>query len=671
MTAIGPLPPPPEVLPAAYAPFLAVLERLSDPLQQILRGQLIQFERVLRLSATERFASLGEFEGLGGLTQRGEIAHIVQSELLLRTHAPLEFLRRFAEAETLFHEKRYADPGARHVYRVMISIGPGILGHGRILALAALFYVARVAHQRGAAFYWTALPRDEGVVWFDELTVNSVKRFLRAASYREMTVEDAAAAAAAWTEASGKAASGDDLLDWVIAADQPRRKGRRDVAAVPAAAGAPNALTFALAAPESGQPRSIELRLRQNGWDRSRSTLVFPDDRVCASALNDPFRPFRPGPEGTQPAAAVPEQRGWEPEHLAIPRSDIRLVRMRDGLLVLRLGSQGRIDAKSNREARVETWFVPLDANGDLAGVLIDRDLSLLVRSDGKDGDTLTHCRFSLPTTHTPNLLFRRQKQATTAHLFRKLSAHALPTLVMVDGVEFYSASGQPFRLRFDRANRANPTSEFGPVHRAPRLMLATGAHQVVRTERDGKPVLRVRRESGSVIDDYAIPDDFPDRPRGLVYSASDRSLAYCLRPGVWTVPPVATTRDIAGRDIMLAPGELLLMGKWQGEGVSARIWSDARHGGNGTVRLVRREDGAEFSGRRPPIRLGDDSLSIGRVQFADDGAWAVALDADGWPSTLLHYRLKKRSHSYDCHRYDLDALCKDAATIDVAKFHD
>jgi hypothetical protein len=46
-------------------------------------------------------------------------------------------------------------------------------------------------------------------------------------------------------------------------------------------------------------------------------------------------------------------------------------------------------------------------------------------------------------------------------------------------------------------------------------------------------------------------------------------------------------------------------------------------------------------------------------------------LDADGWPSTLLHYRLKKRSHSYDCHRYDLDALCKDAATIDVAKFHD
>eukprot|EP01035_Chromulina_nebulosa_P034234 gene34234-45916_t len=200
-------------LPAAYAPFAPVLERLSEPLQLLLHGQLLQFETLVRNVDAPEFAPQGEFEGLGGLTMRGDIAQLVQSELLLRTEAPLEFLRRIADSETLYLEKQYADPGARPVFRVMISVGPAILGHGRLLALAALLFMARVALSRGAAFHWCFLPRNEGAVWFDEVSVNTIKRFLRAAARCEMTGEDVAAdrrnrpgAAAGRTPAAAEAA---------------------------------------------------------------------------------------------------------------------------------------------------------------------------------------------------------------------------------------------------------------------------------------------------------------------------------------------------------------------------------------------------------------------------------------------------------------------------------
>src|SRR4051794_30027811 len=107
-------------LPAPYAVFLPVLEQLSVPLGQLIRGQLAQFERLIGGFDEADLHAQGDFEGLGSLTTHGDIAHIVQSELLLRTEAPLEFLRRLAESETLYHEKEYSDPGVKSLYRLTI-----------------------------------------------------------------------------------------------------------------------------------------------------------------------------------------------------------------------------------------------------------------------------------------------------------------------------------------------------------------------------------------------------------------------------------------------------------------------------------------------------------------------------------------------------------------------
>lgn len=638
-----------EALPSAYAPFLPLLDRLSDPLQQLLRGQLIQFERHLRLSDHEQFAQTGEFEGLGGLTTRGEISHIVQSELLLRTQAPLEFLRRLAESETLFHEKRYADPGARHVYRLMISCGPGLLGHGRILALAALFFIARVARQRRASFHWCVLPRADGPVWFDELSVNTVKRFLRAASFRDMTTEDHAEALAVQDETADDLGRDVRISDWVIGEQTPRR-GEANIAVI---ARAPNALRFALAAPVAGEPRTAQIFVRQNGWERSRATIEFPDDRICVSALANPFQPFRSPATASQAANTVPPRRGWEPQHLMILNAQTKIVRLRDGILIL----------TSGKHDFTHKWFVPLRPGLDLAGILVEYELKLLLHSQDEQGDLLTYLAFSLQPDRNPVAQLQRQKRSTTAQLFNNRSPHAIPILTLGDDLEFYAASGRPLHLRFDREHQE---TNLAWGHKEPPVVLATGTHRVVKDRSGPQPALRALKGHRVRADAFSIPDDFPDSPHGLVYSSSERGTAYSLRPGNWIVPGPAGGG--ADRAITLAPGETLLSARWHENGVGARIWSDARYGGDGTVRTIRRDEAGEEVRRRPALKLGPDALSISTIQLADDGLWSVVVDEEGFPATLLRHRFTKRKSTYDERRHDLRELRRAAVVIDLPK---
>lgn len=647
---------PADALPAAYAKFLPVLERLSDPLQRMLRGQLLQFERNFRLKDHDQPAEKGEFEGLGGLTTRGDVSHIVHSELLLRTQVPLEFLRRLAESETLFHEKRYADPGARHIYRVMISCGPGLLGHGRILALAALFFIARVAHQRGASFHWCVLPRADGPVWFDEVSVNTVKRFLRAASFREMTMEDCAEAEAARATFAGEPEIGVRISDWVIGSQPPVRSTRRGNAVAVATAHASNAFGFVLAAPVLGQPRSAQMLLRQDGWDRSRVTMAFPDDRVCVSALANPFQPFRPAAAGPGQAAAISVRAGWEPQHLMIAHTQNKIVRLRDGVLIL----------VSGKHDHARNWFVPLPPDVVLAGIRIDRDLMLLLYSRDDDGDLLSCYSFSLPAKRDPVALVRRLKRSTTAQLFKNRSAHAIPVLTGggSNPLEFYAVSGRPFHLLFDDERQA---VELVCLHNEPAVLLATGAHRIVKDKSGGRPVLRALRGNRAHADEFAVPDDLPDHLHGLVYSSSERGMAYSLSAGHWIVPGVPG--ESADRTILLSTGETLLSARWQGDSVAARIWSDARYGGDGTVRTVRRDCTGHEVSRRLLLKLGVDALSIASIQFADDGLWSVVVDEEGFPATLLRHRFNKRNSCYDEQRHDVAELKRSALVVDLAEF--
>jgi len=651
-----PVAPPDDGFPEAYAPFLPVLERLSEPLQKVLHGQLAQFERAFRTVDRHEMAQQGEFEGLGGLTMRGDISHILQSELLMRSHAPLEFLRRLVESETIYLDKQFADPGIRSVYRAMISMGPGVLGHGRLICLATIFFMARVARQRGATFHWCFMPRADGPVWFDEISVNTIKRFLRAASYKEMSPDDVAAARRAWGQVETDPLRPDkiDHVDWTIGAAARRPAVRSDHRIAAAFDDADNILSFALLSPRPDEPRSAQLLLRQGGREQQKVEVTFPDDRICLSALSDPFRPLKPTSPALPAGKARAVQTGWETEYLSIPRTQLKIVRLTDGVLIL---------LSAAKRGFAQKWFIPLPKSVILVGIKVDELLSIIVHSDRDGWETLTYGQFRLSARQTPLPVLQHRKQATSRQLFRNRSRYAIPPLNLDGSVEFYSASGDAFELTFDHLDRA---VHFSPLRKTPKTLLAVGAYRIVKIVENDTTILRMLKNRAKHVDDYVVPPLVPDHIREIFLSGSERSLAYSVAPGQWRFPPKMTD-GVAGEtaEIQLEAHETLLTGNNNGTHVTARIWSDARYGGNGTIRSVRYGE-REEAGKQPLLKLGDDALSIVKVQVADDGVWALSADADGEPCALLHYK-RRSSGQYECTRFEIEELLADAVRIDLA----
>lgn len=644
-------------VPEAYVAFTPVLERLSQPMLQVLCGQLEQFERLDLHLYPQQPAPRGEFEGLGGLAQRGDLSHIVQSELLLRSEAPLEFLRRLAESETLFLEKEYADPGVRPIYRAMISVGPGVLGHGRMIALAALLFMARQAATRGGDFHWCFLPRGEGAVWFDEVSVNTVKRFLRAASYREMSLEDMDEATALWSRFMSDAGTGTGPVDWVIGA-RPWRVALQDARPHLAIEGAANTLAFSLAPPVAATPRSVELRLRRGRRDWTRAAIILPDDHVCTGALKSPFRPPTPTPGAAPPPARRREPRGWAPQYFTVAADKI-IVRVADGLLILTVDRKGAV---------LNHWFAPLAADTQFAGFRLHQTaLSVLLQSERSGADQLYYGRFALGWGKTPPALEASHvTRATAVQLFRNQPAYSLPTITTSGAVRFHSTSGNPFELT---PSPTDKTMTFAPLHNAAKILHSTGVHEVIAIQWRNERLFRVVRAGRERLTDFrGLTEAEADVPvLGLLYSHPDRTLAYSRTPNEWIVADPAHGAATAELETFtLKPCETLLSGNRQGAAVILRIWSDAGLGGAGEVQSLRIGDRAHPH-RTPLVNLEGDALSIARMAYSDDGAlWGVTIDETGAPAELLNYRRRKGDARSALYRFDLAELSRSATVIDL-----
>jgi hypothetical protein len=632
-------------LPAAYAAFVPVLERLSEPLLEVLYGQLEQLERLARPVDPRQAAIRGEFEGLGGLTLRGDIDHVVQSELLLRTEAPLEFLRRLAEGETVFHEKEYADPGARAVYRAMISVGPGALGHGRMVALAALLFLARTAAQRRAELHWCFLPKADGAVWFDAVSPNTVKRLLRAASFREMTAEDAEDAAGAWADlhAAELASGGLRPVDWLIGA----RAG--------ALQGAANGLLFSVDAPRRGEPRTVELRVREGGREVSRAKATFPPDGVCVSALRTPFRPLAP-PATIAPNLPAPIRReppGWAPQYFAMTSGKSLVVRLARALLVL------DFDERLNVASKI---LIPLPDDALPAGVRRRHGhLTMLLHRTRSGRERLQLCQVRL---HGRPALAVEAEEDVPARMFARQHAFAVPSLGEPGtALRFYSTHGSPFDLTVG----TDRTMRMSAVHQRETILWSTGSHNVFRYGRG----IVVRKVVGGAVDSFVSGEQqLEGKLYGMALSRTDRGLAFALEPSVWTVARQAST-DIAVNQapcpkLAVKPYETVISARIVDEAVVARIWSDARRGGQGDIRTVTYR-GGQASGGREPMNLGDRALGVARIDIADDGAfWAVTTDLSGRPDEIVHLRRDKSSSKPKLAAFDLAALSADAAQVET-----
>lgn len=643
-------------LPAAYATFAPVLDQLSVPLRQLVGGQLAQFEQLLAGFDETELRSDGDFEGLGSLATRGDMAHIVQSELLLRTEAPLEFLRRVAESEVLYHEREYSDPGARPVFRLMISVGPGLLGHGRILALAAIFFMARVAAVRDAAFHWCFLPRPEGAIWFDNLSVNTIKRFLRAASYIEASLDDVAAAQQCWEGLAHAlpVAAGARTIDWVVgAADSlPAEQSPR------ATRHAPRVIAFGLLPPLPGAPRAAEITIRRRGREVRRAVLAFPADTVCLSALNQPFAPIKPVARSAGRPEKAAQPFGWEPRYLVAPHANAKILRVAHGVLILIFDRGAKLGA---------SYFLRIEADAKLAGVRLraGNQLAVLLQTarSGNDALMLTSVDLS-PGMGSIGAENVRAHRTTAQHLFKRQPDFALPLLFDGYGTRFYSTHRREFGLNF-AAQGYEQTLQV-PQNR-PQILYANGVHRVMLDRSRGAASLDVMRNNNTMVVSYPYQDDPPDPKRllGMVYSGSHGSLAYSTRPNVWAV----AGRE-AHREFVVAPYEIPLMGRIKDDVMDATVWSDARGGGEGVLRSISFKDDGHKTNRsvlrshRTLIRLGNDAEDIAEVRLGDDGVWAVAVDSGGAPAELRCYA-RRNEGAHGCRRFDLAELAAGAIDID------
>lgn len=641
------------VLPKAYAPFAPVLELLSRPLAQVLRGQLAQFEPLARGLEQREFALQGDFEGLGGLTHHGAIDHILQSELLLRTEAPLEFLRRLAESETLFHDRIFADPGARQIWRVVVSTGPDMLGHGRLVTLAALFFLARVAARRDAALHWCFVPRAEGAVWFTGLSVNAIKRFLRSAAFREANPDDLAQARDTWADSTGEShgAKPPELVDWMIGS---ARDWGGDAPAITAQR---NALSFVLDPPIRDEPRRAAITIRRRGHSLHRAAITLAPDRDCLAALDKPFPAPKPDRAAPQTGGSVPDMPGWEPQYLSAPAGNYRAVRTTGGLLVM------KVDVSGQNEG---TWFLNLPDGFLLCGIAIQQDCLCVLHHQTCDGEQrLVYHRFNLVPgeDHRASPIF--EHAVPSQHLFHKRTAFALPGLVVKAGtVGFHSTSGQSYQLQV-RGGGASRAWQFSTEYDAPRVLFSNGADRVAGLVQDEQAVMQVfrRNESRPATVRMHGCSALPERFHGITWSADQTSLAYAVQAGQWYILGNETWRDRLGAENVAfrpEPCERVLAAGTRRDHIQAVVWSDAALGGSGMIESLRFTKGKRVR-ESAPIDLGKDANRIAAIQRINGQFWAVACDQQGAPQDLIEYRRKRNRGGTQVVYYPL-AQFRDAA---------
>lgn len=646
-------------LPPAYSHFQTVFERLSGELRQTILGQLEQLEPLLHLVDEPALSSRGDVAGLGSLTRHGDLSNILQSELLLRTEAPLEFLRRIAEAETLYHEREYQDGGAKRVMRLMVSAGPGTLGHGRIFLLAAIFFLARVASLRREVLHWCYLPNATGPVWFDEISVNTVKRFLKTASFREMTVDDAETAREIWS-AINLPVKGDSkpvVRDWVIGSWPQESKSLQNSAVIQSR----RAIGYRLNPPEIDKPRGAALFLKRDAKTHRPIQFIFPEDKVCLSALNKPFAPIKPGEIAIQEEIAdTKKMENWAPNYISAPGGKAKFVKIPGGVLILFHPTDQGFKGQ---------YFLPISQTSKVAGLrLKERQLHVLLQTVSGPQEQLEHSVVELSFDGVkPVVGDTETKPFSSAQLFRDQNRYALPPLAGDINLAFHATNGKPFSLQ----RQPNGSFSFAADADASHVIYSNGLHRVVLAEAEGIPILRTLRANGSTVHEFTLDSlDFDEiKLRGMLYVSTHGQLSFSMMSNIWTLPGHCKHRFDGGftkidptLQCEFANYEIPLSLRRGGSDIHATIWSDAGRGGDGSVRNLQIRNDRVLS-RPKLLDIGPDIGNIAAMIQAEDGIWIVTTDHRGVPATLHHCfasggGMKRVTH------YELDELRNKAQTI-------
>lgn len=556
-----------------------------------------------------------------------------------------------------------------------------MLGHGRIVALACLFFLARIARTRKTELHWCYAPHTNtqganGVHWFTELSVNSIKRFLKFASYMDASQADVEQAHTIWEDVFANDWPHDvEYQDWLISA---RDGAKHDTPHVhktgenSALLSAPNALILGVNPPD-GENRSGEITLKRGGSILRRLAINFPPDSMCVSALNNPFRPLTRAQSPNKGGAQLPEIGGWEPRYLCSYGANhhiIRFANFRPGLLFLRTGQNSAI---------IHTVFLPLPDNVQLAGVSYSpktNSVTLLVQVTRGGKEMMVLSKFAVSGGYHDYTI---KKPVISAHLFAKQRSHALPILHPYKGAKCYTTLGQAFHFDTESPD-ANPAN-LNILYKEKRIVAATGTHKVlfydpknktyaermsVITNDDYKtPSLQITKGLDKVVANYPVPHSFnKDRLRGMVFSMSNRGLAYCTTPGNWRVLSRTglNSHDFNDASLTLEPYAQIIRSNIGHVGTKIMTYADLAYGGDGALQTsVRTEANTIQKGTLHRYKQQDNKL-VALNDLADGSIWGVRLDEQGDPATIVV--LRKKSGQYNEHEINLDSILSDVQEI-------
>lgn len=252
---------PPEL--SSWEPYLKFLDPVLAPALGRMADQVL---RALAPVGVKR-PHQGEPSGWSGLSRRGPMERLLQSDWALAEVAPEEFLRRASQNELLFWQREQAASPLGGTTRLLLDCGPFQVGACRLGQLALLVALARRAADCGRRFTWCV--GQEPARELEGLTQSGVGFFLKSRSCSP--VSDAA------VDRFRERAQAEDEL-WLV--------GGRD---------------FLERHPGSW----LRLELSQTGPDQiqlaletRRHTLALPAPN-CVRLLRDPFRQ---APGSTMPA---------------------------------------------------------------------------------------------------------------------------------------------------------------------------------------------------------------------------------------------------------------------------------------------------------------------------------------------------------------------------------
>lgn len=172
---------PPELAP--WEPYLQFLEpSLMAPMAS-LTGLLAR-----HLGRPSRDRELdGEPSGWSGITARGRLERLVESQWALADEVPDEFLRRSVEGELMYWNPARQEGTQGGCIKLLFDAGPSQLGACRIVQLALLVVFFRRAVEEGVDLVWGVA---QGGAPECDIFPRALSDFLRARSSRSLCAED-------------------------------------------------------------------------------------------------------------------------------------------------------------------------------------------------------------------------------------------------------------------------------------------------------------------------------------------------------------------------------------------------------------------------------------------------------------------------------------------------